>query len=683
MPLSSRHGPGFGLAHEALLQTVAICPGMATGPLLFCFTPRRTPFVKSAHGLARRATFPLHLSVTITSGGLMKHFTMLMIGLLAILVSASLVFAGEDDRTPTTRPNPVGVPQEGYEPVAIAAPTVPLELEEALKNALEAGNTLEAERLKAAMKQYLPVLPLRKVEDDIDQQVLLQPGIPNRPEWSLSDITVWSGNVKYGGLREIDLKKGEDGNLYLAVNRASLTGANGRADVYTSTNGGLTWTWVSGIQSATAYYGEISMTVELRHPTNMDSTRIILFYTRSASSAMASAVIRYASFLRDGSAFMGGISDIETPVAGRRFGSPSAFSDGAYYSSGTYLGLVVAEYTNDGDSTMSLRYYRSQDWGGTWSGATISASYQDWFPTAALKAGTSSTYDSVYIAVERRFSTTNYLVRVMAAPFNPPTSSHLTYYLPPSEPTAKYQRPVINIRQTGRAYGNNRDILITLAKNGGGRYHGRTGSSGVWSLDYDLASTVNVAYTFCASDSLTAGGGYFLAAYTDANGDTLGVRRGIIGSLGTRVYHNDHPTSTSVMPSCAIYKVGSTKYSAYAYAGLGPTNLYFNQESLTDVGDAAEVVNEYRLDQNFPNPFNPSTTIRYGLPQRSYVTMSVFNTLGQQLAILQNSLEEAGNHEVRFDAAGLSSGVYFYRLQVRPVDAGREVVMTKKLMLLR
>ena len=607
----------------------------------------------------------------------MKLIVLFLMLSLAVVLCASLALGADDDKTPTTRPNPAGIPQEGYAPVITVAPTVPPELEEALKNALEAGNVEVADRVKDAMKPYIAPLPLRKVDSEIDQQVLLPPGIPNRPEWRLNDIIVWTGNIRSGGLREIELKKGEDGNLYLAVNRASVTGIPGKADVYKSTNGGATWTFVSGIQSATAYFGEISMTVEMRSPSNMDSTRIILFYTRSSLTTMANAAIRYASFLRDGSSFTGGASDIESPAAGRRFGSPSAFSDGAYYSLGTYLGLVAAEYTNDGDSTMALRYYRSTDWGTTWVGATISATFQDWYPTAALKPGTTSSLDSVYIAVERRFSTTNYLVRVMAAPFNSPTAGHLTYYLPPIDATSKYQRPVINIRQTGRNYGNNREVLITLAKNGGGRYHARTGTSGTWTLDYDLAASVNVAYTFCASDSLTSGGGYFLAAYTDANGDTLGVRRGIIGSLGTKVYHNDHQTSTVVMPTCAIYKVGTSKYSAYAYAGFGPTNLYFNQESLTDVNGVSEVANAFRLDQNYPNPFNPSTTIRYALTQRALVTLSVYNMLGQQVAVLQNTEEEPGYHDVRFDAAGLASGVYWYRLTAGNYTETRKMLLVR------
>jgi photosystem II stability/assembly factor-like uncharacterized protein len=90
-----------------------------------------------------------------------------------------------------------------------------------------------------------------------------------------------------------------------------------------------------------------------------------------------------------------------------------------------------------------------------------------------------------------------------------------------------------------------------------------------------------------------------------------------------------------------------------------------------------EMPQTFALSQNYPNPFNPTTTIRYSLPNRSRVALTVFNTLGQEVAQLVNGEVEAGYHDVAFNALGLSSGVYFYRIQ-----AG-DFVATKKLLHLK
>jgi len=113
----------------------------------------------------------------------------------------------------------------------------------------------------------------------------------------------------------------------------------------------------------------------------------------------------------------------------------------------------------------------------------------------------------------------------------------------------------------------------------------------------------------------------------------------------------------------------------------GPARFEKNyqfQVVVTGTGsDLAVLPTVYVLDQNYPNPFNSSTKMHYGLPNRSKVTLTVFNTLGQQAALLQNGEQDAGYHEVRFDASGFPSGVYFYRIQ-----AG-DFVKTRKLLLVR
>jgi hypothetical protein len=85
----------------------------------------------------------------------------------------------------------------------------------------------------------------------------------------------------------------------------------------------------------------------------------------------------------------------------------------------------------------------------------------------------------------------------------------------------------------------------------------------------------------------------------------------------------------------------------------------------------------YRLMQNYPNPFNPNTTIRYQIPKQGQVTLRVFDMVGREVATLVNRVEEPGDRSVTFDASGLSSGMYYYRLQ-----AGRYVEV-RKLLLVR
>ncbi len=94
-------------------------------------------------------------------------------------------------------------------------------------------------------------------------------------------------------------------------------------------------------------------------------------------------------------------------------------------------------------------------------------------------------------------------------------------------------------------------------------------------------------------------------------------------------------------------------------------------------GSSLPVPDLWILEQNFPNPFNSTTTIRYDLPARSDVLLTVFNALGQRVATLVQGEEEAGYYEVRFDATGLSSGVYLYRL-----TAGNST-QSRKLLVLR
>jgi hypothetical protein len=70
----------------------------------------------------------------------------------------------------------------------------------------------------------------------------------------------------------------------------------------------------------------------------------------------------------------------------------------------------------------------------------------------------------------------------------------------------------------------------------------------------------------------------------------------------------------------------------------------------------------YSLAQNYPNPFNPSTSISYSIPKDGYVTLRVFDALGSEIELLENSYKSAGNYSYSFDASKLASGIYFYNV---------------------
>lgn len=86
---------------------------------------------------------------------------------------------------------------------------------------------------------------------------------------------------------------------------------------------------------------------------------------------------------------------------------------------------------------------------------------------------------------------------------------------------------------------------------------------------------------------------------------------------------------------------------------------------------------EFELSQNYPNPFNPTTQITYSVPQRGQVTLKVFNVLGSEVATLVSGIQDAGRHAVTFDAARISSGVYFYRLQAGGMSITRKMLLMK------
>ncbi len=89
------------------------------------------------------------------------------------------------------------------------------------------------------------------------------------------------------------------------------------------------------------------------------------------------------------------------------------------------------------------------------------------------------------------------------------------------------------------------------------------------------------------------------------------------------------------------------------------------------------------LKQNFPNPFNPTTNIRYELPQSGVVTLSIFDINGKEVINYNEGFKTAGEYGIYFNADGLSSGIYYYRITIAPNKGGDVITLTKKMALVK
>jgi len=116
---------------------------------------------------------------------------------------------------------------------------------------------------------------------------------------------------------------------------------------------------------------------------------------------------------------------------------------------------------------------------------------------------------------------------------------------------------------------------------------------------------------------------------------------------------------------------------------IGTAQGIYMSSVLTSVEDKVEkIIDNFSLSQNYPNPFNPITTISYYIPQQSYITIKVYDIIGNEIITLVKGEEKTGNYQVKFDGTYFSSGVYFYILTAN-TENGKRIREGKKMLMLK
>jgi hypothetical protein len=214
----------------------------------------------------------------------------------------------------------------------------------------------------------------------------------------------------------------------------------------------------------------------------------------------------------------------------------------------------------------------------------------------------------------------------------------------------------------GKLLGGKRDIYVTLSSTSGTRIV-RSTDNGVNFFDVtgNLPNLVNVR---CILVDPTNDNDWYV-------GSDLGVWVSYDGGTNWIPFSNQLPAASYVMD------LEFDPYSSKIVAGTYGRGVFISDRFVLSVDDERSLPSEFVLSNNYPNPFNPKTTIKYSVPNLSFVTIKVFDVLGKEVASLVNDEKSVGSYEVEFNAGNLSSGIYLYRLQ-----AG-SFVETKKMVLMK
>jgi probable HAF family extracellular repeat protein len=205
-----------------------------------------------------------------------------------------------------------------------------------------------------------------------------------------------------------------------------------------------------------------------------------------------------------------------------------------------------------------------------------------------------------------------------------------------------------------------------------------TGSAGLYRAfrwTQSAGFEFNIAGNFSQGNAVSGDGGIVVG---DNGGGAF--RLSTIGGLEelNQVYSNLLSPGSDLYTALGISSDGQYIVGYGLNGATGQDEGYLLAVSGTSPVDETQInLENFTLNQNYPNPFNPSTTIRYSIPEFSFASIKVYDVLGKEIATLVNEEKPAGSYEINFDAIGLSSGIYFYKLQ-----AG-SFVETKKMILIR
>ncbi len=465
----------------------------------------------------------------------------------------------------------------------------------------------------------------------------------------------------------------QDLNSITSYNGVNIWAAGSNGKIIKSTDGGANWT-NSSSTDITSSINDIEFVSGTR---GWAVTSTVLYYTTNAgvnwfnslSTSAGSQEVKFVSYTRG--YFCGSHGLVRYCRNGFSWVVPATLPAGAYYSIGVTSDTNIAYLcgANNGKSKLIKTINAGTDWvaqtGAEFSGVVF---YSVNFPTPTT-GWTVGTGGSVYKT----------------------TDGGMTWDKQTSNATSTLQSVSFSDENHGIATGENGTIITTT--NGGItwiRAKEFTEQTIMSALKLDESTSIVAGNYSTILKSYNAPLPVELTSFTArVSGSTVTLNWETKTEIDNYGFEIERKTTTSAWQKIGFVEGHGTANSPKYYSfndnnPLGSKIEYrlkqIDNDGTFEYSKVAEVelapVN-YTLYQNYPNPFNPSTVIRFTIPVAGNVTLNVYNTLGEKVATLIDGAMESGYHQVSFDAANLSSGLYFYELQAGEFKSIKKMLLMK------
>lgn len=183
------------------------------------------------------------------------------------------------------------------------------------------------------------------------------------------------------------------------------------------------------------------------------------------------------------------------------------------------------------------------------------------------------------------------------------------------------------------------------------------------------------------SGIIQGGCGYLTFRYMQAFSANVDLSVFVNNVLITNVTSNSEVSKIKTTDTIKVLVPGPFTFrfqQSNATAGqVSIDDIHWSGYEVVSVKENNNIPNNFSLDQNFPNPFNPETTIGYSLPTAGHVTLKVYDVLGGLVSTLVDGFSNAGNFKIKFNGKNLSSGIYFYKLSSGNFTAGKKLILVK------